>query len=224
MIAGFILFALLLVVLIAIGIFAVSRRPSESHGVRGIRGRRGDTGATGSAGPTGAGSGGSGGTGPTGANGATGANGSAGASGATGPMGSTGVSGAQQGFVGAIQIGSTGGTLTNAQSGNVVFVTPDPTVGATITLPDINGSLGTTYDIVLAGTSASTVVVNVSISGGSYIGSISLPSGLIVASGAVSVVFFSGLQTIGDYAQVISNGVNWQLTAVGQQAGSITAV
>ncbi len=216
MIAGFILFALLLVVLIAIGFFLASQ---TVH----VRGRRGVTGATGSAGPTGAGSGGSGTgvTGPTGANGATGANGS---NGATGPMGTTGISGAQQGFVGSIQIGSTGGTLTNAQSGNVIFVTPDPTMGATITLPDINGSFGTTYDIVLAGTSSQTVVVNVSISGGSFIGSVSLPNGLIIAAGAVSVVFFNGLQTVGDYAQVISNGVNWQLTAVGQQAGSITAV
>jgi hypothetical protein len=201
MLAVFIVLSIAVSLLVAVLILLTTGYSRGPRGKRGLTGRSGTTGIAGS----------------TGIAGLAGSTGAAGLAGSTGP---TGVSGASQAF--SNQFVSTGGTLTTDESGSVVFVLPDPTTGAMLTLPNIVGSFGTTYDIVLAGTSTSTVIVNVD--GGSYIGSVVMPTSVLVASGAVSIVFFNGLQTVGDYAQVVSNGVNWQLTAVGQQANSITAV
>lgn len=107
-------------------------------------------------------------------------------------------------------------TLTAAQSGTSFFTT---TAGVDWTLPAVATCSGCHFRFTISGNFATTSVTVVSAAGDDIEGSIIVAGAVVDCDAADVLTFVNDGENIGDFVELISNGINWIPTA----SGALTA-
>jgi hypothetical protein len=109
-------------------------------------------------------------------------------------------------------------TLTDSDSGKVIIL--NAAAGKVVTLPSV-AVAGFNVKIIVGAAFATTnftvVALTNKIQGGVIVNSTYVPA---VDENTIS--FVASAETVGDFAELVSDGTNWLLTGVGALAGSIT--
>jgi|TARA_E500000318_G_scaffold111996_2_gene133225 hypothetical protein len=112
-----------------------------------------------------------------------------------------------------------GTTLTNADSGKVVFL--NAAGGGTVTLPSLKA--GSNFKFIIGATEPTTAWVIDSAEGDNIDGVIVVNGASVAAAEEDQINFVASTAVAGDFIELECDGSNWFVSGIGSASGSITA-
>lgn len=109
-------------------------------------------------------------------------------------------------------------TLTNADNGKTFYL--NAAAGATIVLPAVEAGLY--FRFVVAAAFATTNWIVDSAEGDNIDGSIEVAGAVVIAGAEDQINFIATAESLGDYVELESNGVQWFVHGMAAVAGGIT--